>query len=449
MLALIRPAVTLFLVALFSQHPPAQSQEKPPAPVVSGAQQDTKRPAPAPATREEEYLALDKAVESAQRDPQALIKNLEDFLAHYPQSARREQVLRTIYNQSLQANDPRKAADYAEKLLKLHPEDPRLLSSLVDLLDRDNDAARRERAAGYATRFIERAEKQAQESRPSAISAENWQEAQALERATGYLMRGKVYEKAGEIEKAFADFEHSYAAYPSAQVAERLGDLAARKGEPDRALDDYTTAFAFPDRSADPAHRSQLRKKLASAYVAKYQSEKGLGDLVLARYDELVRSLKFRWAAPEAPNAGSEDPFEYVLERPDGSSLPLSAYRGKVLVMDFWATWCHPCRTGGKILEGVVQNFRTEPAASFLAVNVDEDRAGVSNFIREEKWTVPVAYARGLDNLLGVHALPTLIIFDRDGRVAYRQEGLDPRTFGETVEKKLRQILRRPPTASP
>jgi len=96
----------------------------------------------------------------------------------------------------------------------------------------------------------------------------------------------------------------------------------------------------------------------------------------------------------------------------------------------------------------VVENFRNEPAAVFLAVNVDEDRAGVPAFLKEEQWAIQVAYAQGLDRLLGVQNLPTLLIFDRNGRVVFRQEGLDLERFVETLDKKVREALSALPQAA-
>jgi thioredoxin-related protein len=96
----------------------------------------------------------------------------------------------------------------------------------------------------------------------------------------------------------------------------------------------------------------------------------------------------------------------------------------------------------------VVENFRNEPAAVFLAVNVDEDRAGVPAFLKEAQWTTQVAYSQGLDRLLGVQSLPTLLIFDRNGRVVFRQEGLTYETFVETVDKKVREALSGLPQAA-
>ena len=403
------------------------------------------RPTPAPSTApqkespdQQEQQALQEAFRAAQGNPQALVRSLEDFLIRFPKSQRRDQVLRLIYKQAMQANDPTAAASAAERLLELNPDDPGLLSSLVDLYSRQSDPRSQERALLYASKFAAVAEKV---TRPPDVSSEVWKDTESLLRATAYLMRGKIYAKMGENAKALPDFEKSYAAYPTAQVAERLGDLLSRMGQADRAIDAYATAFTFPEKSSDPGHREDVRRKLGSLYLARHGSEQGLGDLVLARYDDLMRQLAARFKSEGAPNTGFRDPFDFVLERPDGSRLNLADYRGKVVVMDFWATWCGPCRVEGKLLERAMERFRQEPAAAFLAVNVDEDRAGVPAFLKEEQWAVPVAYAQGLDHLLGIRALPTLMIFDRQGHVVFRQEGLDFSTFVPTVEQHVREAL--------
>jgi thiol-disulfide isomerase/thioredoxin len=394
-----------------------------------------------PSPEEQESRALQDAVRSSEDNPQVLIKNLEGFLERFPASARREQVLEFIYKSALRANDPQTAIEYGEKLLALKPDDPALLSSLVDLLDRQEDASSRVKALQYAMKFVELAERKIKESAPSAASKDKALDSSAFILAAAYLMRGKLYAESGEADKAAADYEKSYAAYPSQQAAERLGDLAAKKDDLERALDEYATAFAFPGPGLDPSHREEVRRKLGSCYRALHQSEKGLGDLVLARYDELVRTLAPRFQDSRRPNANLRDPFAYVLKRTDGSPLPLADYRGKVLVLEFWATWCGPCRLEGRLLERVTQNFRNEPAAVFLAVNIDEDRRRVPAFLQEEQWTTPVVYSEGLERLLGVLTVPALMIFDRNGHVVFRQDGLDVSGFVETVEKKVREAL--------
>jgi len=421
---------------------------------VQAAQKPAPQSAAPPQTAEKSSLeaqesqALQDAVRSSEDNPQVLIKNLEAFLERFPTSARREQVLQFVYQSALRANDPQTAIQYGEKLLVLKPDDPALLSSLVDLLDRQDDASSRVKALQYAMKFVERAEREVNESAPSAAGKGKSPESASVMLAAAYVTRGKLYAKSGETDKAVADYEKSYAAYPSEHLAERLGDLAAKKNDLGRALNEYATAFAFPAPGIDPSHREEVRRKLGSCYVALHQSEEGLGDMVLTRYDELMRELAPRFKDSRQPIANLKDPFAYVLERTDGSPLRLADYRGKVLVLEFWATWCGPCRMEGKLLERVAENFRNEPAAVFLAVNVDDDRAGVPAFLKEVQWTTPVAYAQGLDRLLGVQALPTLVIFDRNGRVVFRLEGLDFERFVETLDKKLRETLSGLPQAA-
>jgi thiol-disulfide isomerase/thioredoxin len=399
-------------------------------------------------TAEDEGKVLARAIGSAQNNPQTLIKNLEDFLARFPKTSRRELVLRTICREAMEANAPDVTAKYGEMLLEMSPDDPTVLSMLVEALERQNDAASRARAIEYATRLIALGEKLRDQAptpkSPETGGKEKW--AQRL--AAVYAHRARLYEDSGELDKALADFEWSYQAYPSARAAEHLADVASKKGDSARALDYYLTAFAFPEKDSDPAHRQEIRRKLGSAYATLFHSEKGLGDLALSRYDQLMRQLGVRFSGEHAQNTGRCDPFEFVLERTDGTPLRLADYRGKVVAMDFWATWCPPCRLEGRLFERVRENFRTETDVAFLAVNVDENRSSVPAFLKQEGWNVPVAYALGLDHLLDVGGLPTVMIFDRQGRVVYRQEGLDPGSFVEELDKRLHEALQQPAAAT-
>jgi len=110
-------------------------------------------------------------------------------------------------------------------------------------------------------------------------------------------------------------------------------------------------------------------------------------------------------------------------------------------VMDFWATWCGPCRLQGKLLQQVAESFRADSRANFLSLNTDRDRSAVPAFLKQEGWTLPVAYAQDLDQFLGVRALPTLVIFDRQGRIVYRDDGVNAGSFFKDVSKHLRETL--------
>ena len=389
---------------------------------------------------EEEQTALNEAFASAQNNPQLVIKNLQAFLDHFAQSSRREVVLRTICSYALLANAPAVVLRYGQMLLAMTPDDPKLLNLLIDALERENNPANRTLAIDYTSRLVKIAEAERDRAAISGDS-DNASEKWAERIATTYAKLAGLFRDSGDIDNAMSNYEKSYAAYPTARVAEQQGDLASMKGDSDRAIDYYATAFVFPEKNSDPNRRREVRRKLGSLYVAQLHSEAGLGDLVLSRYDTLMPQLAGRLSSGKRQNADVKDPFKFVLERADGTPLPMAGYHGKVLVVDFWATWCGPCRVQGQLVDQVAQSFRADPNIVFLSLNMDEDRSGVPAFLKQAGWTVPMAYAQGLDQLLNVRELPTLVVFDRQGQIVYRENGLDPQTFVDDLSQHLRDAL--------
>jgi thiol-disulfide isomerase/thioredoxin len=130
-----------------------------------------------------------------------------------------------------------------------------------------------------------------------------------------------------------------------------------------------------------------------------------------------------------------KDPSEFVLRKvSDGSPYALADIKGKVLVMNFWATWCGPCREWEPHFEKIAGQFAgREKDVLFLEVNCDEDEALVGPYLAEEKPKTSVLFADGLDSLLRVNSFPTTVILDRAGKIAYRTEGFDPDGVDQTL----------------
>jgi hypothetical protein len=88
--------------------------------------------------------------------------------------------------------------------------------------------------------------------------------------------------------------------------------------------------------------------------------------------------------------------------------------------------------------EHVAAQFQGIADIVFLAADCDEDETLVPPYLQEEKPRTTVVFADGLDRLLGVNSFPTLVVLDRNGKIAYRAEGFDP----DGVETELGNAVR-------
>jgi peroxiredoxin len=122
---------------------------------------------------------------------------------------------------------------------------------------------------------------------------------------------------------------------------------------------------------------------------------------------------------------------EFSLADIKGNVVNLSDYKGKVVIIDFWATWCPPCRKG--IPDFVeLQSEYGEENLVVLGISVDQgDLSVVPAFAKEYKINYPVLYAtmEVVSTYGGVSGIPTTFIIDRDGKVRNRFVGYRPKNI--------------------
>ena len=134
--------------------------------------------------------------------------------------------------------------------------------------------------------------------------------------------------------------------------------------------------------------------------------------------------------------------MKYTLTAVDGGKLPLDSLRGKVVVMDFWATWCAPCRAQHPLYEEVKKKFRDRGDVVFLGINTDEDRGMVTPFLDQHQWSRKhVYYEDGLSDVLRVSSIPTTVIVNRKGEIVSRLNGFLPERFVDMLSERIERTL--------
>ncbi len=409
----------------------------------SRAKQEAARDAAKEAAAEKDDLQ--KAIAEAGNDRAAMVRNLDAFLKKYPESNQRPQIYRAIVEAGIQLRDFPRATEYAERLVALNPEDSSMTVLSIQLLDHYGDAQGWRRAVSYCGRVLDQLQRSTPAEKSPRLSTEDWQNDRRRDISSVLLVRGQLYRKLGELSSAQKDFEASYTEQPNGAAAENLGEIAELKNDLNEALRQYARAFSLDDHGNGVSPQRELRQKIGNVWRLAHHSEDGLGDYLLHAFDQTVTA-----AAPAKlmPNQGLTEPYEFTVRKaPDGTPFPFANTKGKVVVLNFWATWCGPCRELAPHFEKVAAHFADDKDVLFFGLNCDEDESLVAAYLTEERPRTTVLFADGLERLLSVNAFPTTVILDRAGKVAYRSDGFDP----DDVERALTEAITRVahPTPSP
>ena len=115
---------------------------------------------------------------------------------------------------------------------------------------------------------------------------------------------------------------------------------------------------------------------------------------------------------------------DFALPSRDGGEVRLSELRGQVVMINFWATWCGPCRQEMSLLQQI--SARYEPLGfTLLGVNVEPDSAPAKAWLEKVPVTFPILFDREntVSASFGVEAMPSTVLVDREGRVRHVHRG--------------------------
>jgi thiol-disulfide isomerase/thioredoxin len=164
---------------------------------------------------------------------------------------------------------------------------------------------------------------------------------------------------------------------------------------------------------------------LAAAFLVSCGPSRGAAPRVPVSPQVLTDQLKKAGMDIPTRDVMSED---FTLDALDGTRVSLSSFKGKVVLLSFWATWCGPCKQEMPEMQTLYQKLKGR-GFEVVAVDMMEDKATVSEFVKRTGYTFPVLLDTtgevGGAGLYSARAIPTNYVIDKTGKIVGRKIGID------------------------
>jgi peroxiredoxin len=367
---------------------------------------------------------------SLEKDPLKRTNLLEEYVSEYP--LKDEELLAT-QRQLLMGFVQTAQYEKGYTLLRSAPKlDASLYRSLTSVMI--ETGIKMDKAVSWLADGIEIIRKNDESSRPPYVTSADWKKGQANTLAGLLTIRGiglsklgrnpeaepllkEAYEmKNGEDLTINEALINAYVANGKFKEAEKLGLVCIRKAK----------------------SNLKIVEKFRTAYKSVHGSLDG--------YDKTVKAAKLEEETSLLKNGLNKPAPDFTLRDLNGATVKLSDLRGKVVVLDFWATWCAPCKASLPHLQKVFERYESYKTVAFIAMNTSERMAGpqreaaVKKFMADLKLTMPVVYDNGYTTAqqFGVQGIPTRYVIDKAGKIQFSDVGF--REGDDMVNETITQI---------
>ena len=199
------------------------------------------------------------------------------------------------------------------------------------------------------------------------------------------------------------------------------------------------TADSTPEPPVEEQRPSRRRAWLAMTLVAV-----ALGLLWISTEDVHIDEQGIRVENPGEPEdaeaAGKAAPLGYTLKDMHGVDVSLASFKGKVIIVNFWATWCGPCKVEIPDLVALQEQYRDDLVV--LGVSVDDTAEQMRPYAAEYKINYPLLVAKDRQDFQDAYGplwgIPVSVIVGRDGRIAKKHSGIASR---EQFEREIKALL--------
>lgn len=300
------------------------------------------------------------------------------------------------------------------------------------------------------------------------------------------LSQGDLYQSKRKYELALEAYHKAdkLAHHNSAQTYLKLASVERKLGDFSSALDDAKRAVKVAGDDKYVAVRAHLLRASLLSQMARKSTDKKLKESeeevrqalaldsanTIARFDlgfvllkqerdqEGVAELNAFLSMPGADAESAAEarrmvanplraraPFapEFSFTTHEDQDISNAALRGKVVLMDFWGTWCPPCRESIPILRNLSKKYTGKPF-QLVSVSSDDDEDVWKTFIKAEhmEWSQYIDLSGAVLHAFKVESFPTFIVLDKDGVIRFRQSGEGPTIEGD-LEDAIGKYLKR------
>lgn len=369
------------------------------------------------------------------QDSNQQIEFLKKFQAEYPESKYFESIIGMITQNLFQENKLEEANSFLEEnRLKTQPHYFYAIANQASQTEGRADLVIK--AVDNGLSLLDEQIKAPEKYKPNYYSEEEWnQEMETGLRSMLLRLKGNALLKQGQAAEATSYLKQAYEINQGEQPA--IGVDYARVL---LANNNFQVAQEVLEAIAGKGFtNSELMNLLKQAYTGSSGSEAGWEDYknrIEARATEFLRS-QLEKQMVEQPAAAFE------LKDLEGKTVKLANYKGNVVILDFWATWCGPCLSSFPGMKSLVEEFQSDPSVAFIFVNTWQEEENkvqvVKDFLEKNQYPFYVLIDSE-DKVVadyGVSGIPTKFIIDPKGKIRFKSIGFEGDTDKMVKEIKL------------